>query len=379
MIDPQIQAVVAQIHAAPPLLVLEFAGAGSLGLFWLHAVAGSSRTILEATDRYASHSLADLLGATPAQAVAPETAQAMATRAYERALLLNANAAPALGVSCTATIATDRLKRGEHRCYIAVRAADGVTTYGLTLVKGLRDRLEEEALVSRLLIHAIARANDVAATVSLDLDPQEQVTQTLTTVPDPIAHLLNGAARTVTIAPDDGRLADQPFVGALLSGSFNPLHAGHERLLQTAAALLGLPAAFELPIINADKAPLSYAEVLRRIDQFRGRYTVILDLAPLFVQKAALFPSSVFVVGYDTAERLVAPRYYDNSEAHMIEAMATIRAAGCRFLVAGRVQDGVLRTLPDLAMPDAVRDLFTALPSEAFRMDISSTELRAKQ
>ncbi len=32
--------------------------------------------------------------------------------------------------------------------------------------------------------------------------------------------------------------------------------------------------------------------------------------ASLFTDKAALFPRSAFVIGYDTAVRLVAPRYY---------------------------------------------------------------------
>jgi hypothetical protein len=33
-----------------------------------------------------------------------------------------------------------------------------------------------------------------------------------------------------------------------------PAHPGHERLAQAAAAALGMPAIFELPILNADKA-----------------------------------------------------------------------------------------------------------------------------
>jgi hypothetical protein len=65
--------------------VFEFAGAGSLALFWLHGVPGSSRTVLEATDRYASASLAELLGRAPEQFVARETAAAMASAAYRRA------------------------------------------------------------------------------------------------------------------------------------------------------------------------------------------------------------------------------------------------------------------------------------------------------
>jgi hypothetical protein len=402
MLDPRIEQLVEQIHASSHKLVLEFAGAASLGLFWLHAVAGSSRTILEASDRYASTSLADLLGAAPERFVDPETAAAMAERAYERAVLLGDSSVPVLGVACTATIATDRVKKGEHRCFVAVRAAAGVTTYGLTLTKGLRDRLGEETLVSQLLLRAIADACGAPGPAPLDLASGEEVTQQRDATADPIALLLEqlrvpsrdeqaeagagstrnpqpetGAINTVTIRPNGTRAADEPFNGVLLSGSFNPLHVGHERLLAAAAALLNMPAAFELPIVNADKAPLSHAEVLRRMRQFAGRYTAILSTAPLFVQKAALFPGCVFVVGYDTAERLVAPRYYAESHEQMLEALEAIRAAGCRFLVAGRLDDGVFKTLGDLGLPPALAGMFIELPESLFRADISSTELRA--
>ncbi|HNP73607.1 MAG TPA: hypothetical protein PKK15_21010, partial [Kouleothrix sp.] len=164
----------------------------------------------------------------------------------------------------------------------------------------------------------------------------------------------------------------------LLSGSFNPLHAGRERLAQAAGAALGMPITFELPILNADKAPLSYAEIERRLAQFRWRYPVVLSRAALFVEKAGLYPGCVFVVGYDTAERLVEPRYY-GGEAARDAALARIRAQGCRFLVAGRLEDGTFRTLRDIAVPPGARDLFAELPEAAFRVDLSSTAIRQAQ
>jgi len=345
-------------------------------------VGGSSRTVLEATDRYSPRSLAGLLGATPKQFVSSETAAAMAERAYERALLLADGTLPLLGVGCTATIATDRTKRGDHRCCIAVADGRQVVSYSLTIIKGLRDRLGEETLVSRLLLHAIGRASGIVGSVALKLDPQEHVEETVGPPRDPLALLLAGGGdpqvRSVTVAPDGSRAANMPFQGALLSGSFNPLHVGHQRLLFAAADLLDLPVAFELPVVNADKGGLPYGEVLRRMAQFVGHAKLIISAAPLFVEKAALFPDCVFVVGYDTAARLIAPRYYDDDEAQMLAALGQIREAGCRFLVAGRSTAGVFHTLSDLAVPPAAQDLFIELPEQLFRIDISSTELRAR-
>ncbi len=374
-VDPQ--KIIEQIHNSAHKLVFEFAGAGSLALFQLHSVAGSSRTILEATDRYAATSLVELLGQVPEQFVSRETATAMAAQAYRRAMRLAEPGTACLGVACTAAIATDRERRGEDRCWIAVRDSAGVSSYGLVMIKAARDRLGEEQLVSQLLLQAIAAGCGIAATVRLDMLAGEQVETARESVDDPIARLLDGTARTVLVSPDGTPLADPPVSGALLSGSFNPLHAGHERLAQAAAATLGVPVTFELPIVNADKAPLGYAEIERRLAQFRWRYSVALSRAALFVEKAALFPSCIFVLGYDTAARLVDPRYYGGESARDT-ALSAIRAHGCRFLVAGRVQDGAFHTLDEIAIPEHASDLFMALPEQAFRVDLSSSAIRAQ-
>lgn len=384
MLYPDLQDVIEQIHATPHKLVFEFAGAGSLALWWLHRVAGSSRTVLEATDRYSGSALAALLGEKPEQAVSAATARGMARQAYQRALFLSnagdspANpASPLLGVACTATIATTHTKRGDHRCVVAVQDAMGNTTYALTLTKGLRDRISEERLVSQLVIRAISRACELELAVPLDLVAGEALEETFSAASDPLAQLLNGTVRTVAVYPDGREEVDQPAEGAILSGAFNPLHLGHEQLAQVAMNYLNMPMLFELPVINADKGALLLEEVVRRLKQFAGRYTVVFSRAPLFVEKATLFPRSVFIVGYDTAVRLVAPRYY-GSETAMRAALTHIQMCHCRFLVAGRVQHGQFRTLRDVAVPPDFHDLFLELPEEQFRVDISSTELRVQ-
>jgi len=184
---------------------------------------------------------------------------------------------------------------------------------------------------------------------------------------------LDGSIQSVSVYPDGRRVIEGPVRGAILSGSFNPLHAGHEALALAAAAETGQPVIFELPVINADKPPLTYSEIERRLSQFRRRYHVALTRAPLFRDKAALFPGSVFVVGYDTAARLVDPRYY-GGEGGRDEALRLFRGANCRFLVAGRTHEERFRTLNDIAIPAEFHDLFRPLPQ--FRVDLSSTTIR---
>jgi hypothetical protein len=84
------------------------------------------------------------------------------------------------------------------------------------------------------------------------------------------------------------------------------------------------------------------------------------------------------VVGFDTAARIIEPRYYGDSEMGMLAALAEIRAQGCSFLVAGREDDdGEFHILSDLTLPPGTADLFTPIPERQFRNDISSTEIRA--
>jgi hypothetical protein len=106
---------------------------------------------------------------------------------------------------------------------------------------------------------------------------------------------------------------------------------------------------------------------------------VWLTRAPTYTEKAELFPGCLFVIGADTAERIVQPRFYGDSEQRMADALARFRAANCRFLTAGRLDKaGRFVGLDDLALPAVYRDLFQSIPERAFRMDLSSTELRGR-
>jgi hypothetical protein len=161
----------------------------------------------------------------------------------------------------------------------------------------------------------------------------------------------------------------------ILCGSFHPLHFGHEQLRAAAERQLGGPVYYEMSIRNVDKPPLDFLSIERRRAQF-GRVPLALTAAPTFAEKAAALPGAVFVVGVDTAKRIVEPRYYRGSEAALHEALSQVRKAGCRFLVAGRKPDERFETLADVAVPTEFADLFTSISADDFRADVSSSELR---
>ncbi|MEE8466689.1 MAG: hypothetical protein V3S68_09445, partial [Dehalococcoidia bacterium] len=126
------------------------------------------------------------------------------------------------------------------------------------------------------------------------------------------------------------------------------------------------------------------AEILKRLAQFTDGETVVLTRAETFFKKARLFPGRTFVVGWDTAVRLVAPRYYnpgrdDEDRDAMLGALAEMWTGGTRFLVAGRADQGTFKTLNDVPVPQGFEPLFRDLPESRFREDVSSTELRASR
>ena len=371
--------LITAIHAHPMKLVYEFTGAGAQALTWLHSVGGSSRTILAAHDHYATTALIERLGFEPPQFTSAQVAQTLATQAFFAASRLAPRLSPVMGVGCTATIATDRLKWGDHRAVITVCTATTLTTYRLTMPKGARSREQEESLVSQLVIQAITHACNLPAQPLADLIPADQLSHETQHI-SLIDRLRLGEIEWLAVSPD-GQLTTAPTLSniTLLSGSFNPLHDGHRQLAEAAASMVNQAVYFELPLINADKPPLDQAETERRLRQFVGYAPVLLTRAPLFSQKATLFPKSSFILGLDTAIRLLQPRFYHEDPAQMYEALHHIQQSGGHFLVAGRKVDETHLTLADLTIPPQYQTLFTEIPASRFRLDISSTALRQVQ
>ena len=375
--DDPTRHMIQAIHDSPPRAVFAAAGAGSRALADLLAVPGASRTLLEALIPYAADSFDEFLGVRPEQYVSAGTGRRMAGRALARARhLRELETWPLVGLACTAAVVTDRPKKGEHRAHVAARSPERLRAYELHLEKGARDRAGEEGLVSDLILNALAEASGVSERLAMPLGPGDSLVAETMEYGPPAEQLHRDAIPFFGILPDGAITTEPP--AALLSGAFNPLHAGHTGLAATAAALLGQPVAFELSAVNVDKPRLPPAVVLDRLSQFAGRYPAYAANAPTFNLKARIYPGAVFVVGFDTAARVIQSRYYGDSHAAMLAALDELRARGNRFLVAGRLDDdGLFHELPELALPPGYETLFEAIPARLFRHDVSSTEIRA--
>jgi hypothetical protein len=368
--------LIGALHRSPARCVLALAGGGTQAAALLLNVPGASRTVLEVIVPYHDWALAEFLGHRPEHFCSVATAQALALRSWQRASWL-APGEPAIGIGCTAALVTDRPKRGDHRFFLSVRTTVLERTFALTLAKGQRDREGEEQVLDAVLLNALAAAAGIPERVPTPLLPGEEVAVEERSL-HPLLGLLEGRTEVVCVESDGRQRADVRRPGLLLAGSFNPLHAGHWGLAEAAARLVGGPAAFELCVANVDKPPLTVEEVTERLHQLAWRAPVWVTRVPTFAEKARVFPGATFIVGADTAARIIQARYYAEGEAGMARALESFRACGCHFLVGGRTDGaGVHVGIEHLPVPADLRDLFTGIPAGEFRMDISSTALRA--
>ena len=365
------------LHDSPWRGVFHLTG-GAGFLSELLCAAGASRTVLEAKVPYAASSLAELLGGQPDRACSGPTARAMAMAAFQRALLLagtrdqSAAAREVFGFGATASLATDRTKRGPCRAHIAVQTL-AHSCHAHFQLSG--DRPAQEAALEehcwRMLLQSLEAAPLEGAPAPLrqhfsQRARRQEVQLERTQAPASWRELMVGSKRVAHI-DHDGKL--------LFPGAFNPLHDGHRRMMAIAEAKTGLAGAYELSVENIDKPPLDYAEIQQRLDQFER--PLWLTRLPTFVQKAGQFPGATFIVGIDTLARIADPSYYGGGAARD-RALAALAKGQARFLVFGRVVNGAFQGLEQVELPKALLNLCGAVSEAEFRADVSSTELRGK-
>ncbi|KAJ3670671.1 hypothetical protein LUZ60_008097 [Juncus effusus] len=381
-----IRAVVEAIHLSPTQAVLLLSGGASQALGWLMSVPGASSTVLEAVVPYSRNSMANLLRKIPSQFTSQKTAEEMALVAYNRALKFSTPGKKVLGVGFTGSLASSQPKRGDHRFFLSTRTHNCLRTSHVTLLKGLRDREEEDRVSSQVLVKAIADACNISVTVNeseLILNESElpKISEKCYNEDEELQQLIDGQICMKIYEFSYDNLEENAERRIILPGSFNPLHEGHIKLLEIASRMCeNAVQYFEISAINADKPPLSTEEIKMRVDQFRkAGKNVIISNQPYFYKKAELFPGSAFVIGADTAIRLVNPKYYGGDYNKMIEILLECKNNGTEFLVGGRTVNGVFKVLEDCEIPSELKEMFISIPEEKFRVDISSTELRKTQ
>ena len=381
-----VEQLIADIHHSPTRLVLAVAGGGSGAVARLLETPGASRTVLEAVVPYSANAMIDWLGGVPDQFCAQQTARAMAMAAYRRACRLADGDTDLAGVGVTASLASDRPKRGRHRVHLAIQTALRTSSVSLELNREHESRAQEERIVGRMVINAVAEACGLDGRLDLELRADERPDEVEIVAPQSWRDLLTGKVETVcrhgepapksTAGQASSGTLFQPSARVIFPGAFNPIHRGHRRMIEIAQEELGDPVELELSILNVEKPPLDFIEIERRLSGIGPSMTVWLTRLATFEQKSRHFPGSTFIVGADTLRRIADPRYYGDDENACCRAIDEIAIRGCRFLVFGRAGESGLEVLPGLRLSRVLASICREVPAGVFREDVSSTEIR---
>ena len=348
------------LHSSNWAGVCYLTGGGSRLLSQLLSVSGASATILDAQIPYSYEALGRLLGSKPEQACSESTARGLAMKAFINAQSLGSEN-EIFGLGVTASLSTNREKRGVIRAFVALQTLNRSQVSILEFTHS-KTREEQEATLAQVAYAKLCFGLELSS----DSYP-------------------NCRTQTAIAQESHSRLFKaEPFAlgarkRAYLPGAFNPLHAGHRQMLALSEELLRCEVQYELSVKNVDKLPLDYFDLNQRVNQFKSDELVLTNL-PHFFSKAKHLSDGkdiTFALGIDTFARILEPKFYETGE-QLVDVINYFVGLKTRFLVFGRTIENEFRTLKDLSIPANLRPLCQQVDAAQFQCDLSSTTLRAK-
>jgi hypothetical protein len=336
------------------------AGAGIQEVLW--RVPGCSSFLVGAAFPYDASETEEFLCFRPEHFASEETAIDLASAAYVRAVDPQAFAGGArpIGLGVTASVATTKAHRGEHRFHVAAVTANLVVGRTVVLPKGVgaeRRRLDGDT-VDEVALQVLFDVAGIARDPALEDWSARAWTQFFAR-----PYWDAGGKRHAASALPEG--------AALFPGAFDPPHEGHLALARETGT--PLPAVFAICATPPHKSALSVGDMLRRAKLLRGKARLFTEGDPLYLDKARRFPGRTFLLGSDALLRMLDARWGTEVEPMLAE----LARLGTRFRVSARVVDGVLVTPEEgiTGVAPRYRELFVSVPG---RWDVSSSELRER-
>lgn len=384
--------------------VVALAGGGYEFFGELGKRGGSSKTLLKGEVIVDQKSFDDFIGGKPDKYVSEVAARQLAVAAYHKARkfipFTSADVNEVVGIGVTTSLAkaeyetrTSPERAGRlHQIFFAAHATDTTISVSLLLENG-RSREDEEKIVSTLILNEMAYWRQTPTSflgVRDLLKPTEKLERVVRSAknvcnyPDSeadqaqLVYLMHGLGKTYKI----NRNKTEPSKATVVfPGSFNPLHTGHKKMKELAEKWLADKGVdgqiyYEMSVRNADKPAMDYIELYNRVKQFKETGDVLyLTNAPKFVDKACLFDKPLFIVGFDTYNRIGDPKYY-GSQAERNMVINSFIEAGIGFLVFGREDNGKFKTKKDVDFPTALDQVAIEVDSGDFCENISSSMIR---
>lgn len=356
-------------------------GAGLQQILW--EVPGSSSYLSGASFPYSPEEQEELLGFMPEHFCSEEAAIDLASAAYMKAFKFGGK--KPVGVGITASVASEKEHRGDHRVHACIITDDKVIICNHTLIKGsgpfyrYADGEDCNKIGFVLLLNALGIYKPFTLPTFQYKDVTEQAIERFCLRP---FFTMDGKRQKDTSGLHNF---------AIMPGAYNPPHEGHFGVADSFQNENNKRIIFEVSMKSSNKAPLTFQDMLKRAKMLNGRDRYFTQNMALYIEKARAFPGVPLVVGADAIIKLFDPKWGHNV-TDVINEMINLKTS---FYVADRLVDGKIVTYKDiinnylheqlkfiypgdnnfLDRDSIANDLIKSVPG---RWDISSTELRNK-
>jgi cytidylyltransferase-like protein len=351
------------------------AGAGIQNELW--EIPGSSAYLSGASFPYDQAEQEELLGFMPEHFVSEEAAVDLASAAYMKAYKFGGK--KPVGVGLTASVASEKIHRGEHRFDICIMTNDKVVSFQKTLVKGAG---------SVLRIADGRSCNDSAFYMLLDVlgisaFPADADGPALQEYKDN-TELAKQRFFERPFFTANGKRLPKPTLGsafALMPGAYNPPHEGHIGVAEEVNLTYHKRVVFEVTAEPPHKEALTVQQLLQRAKLLQGHDRLFTRKEPFYIDKARAFPKTPLILGADAMVRILDPKW----GLDIGEMFGQLYELGTKLYVSGREIDGTFTTCENILDDIKAKQPFNVWASARIVMlpvkgewNVSSTEIRNK-
>lgn len=335
------------------------AGAGAQNEIW--KTPGCSSYFAGATFPYGEDQLEEFIGYRPDKFVHPDVAIEMAMRAYQCAWN---GTGSAIGIGCTAAVATNRLRKGDYVAYIARCDDNGVRLYKheLSANEGAVARHNHGKIIDWYISDVInndCQMIDVTPSAIHLLMARPYWQHDGKRLPESAL-----TSQVICHATDSSERINR----AIFPGAFNPPHEAHFSIARKTNAV------FNLELSPPHKGLLNVTTVLQRLKMLRHSDVILTNGCPLYIDKSTRFNDHPIVMGADAFIRMLDPKW-GPEPAKMLEQFSQ---NGTKLMVFGREVDGKYVSADEAIsrVPESA-SCYDLVPVDG-RWDISSSQIRAK-
>lgn len=371
----------------PWVYVVATGGGSKIGSY-LWEVPGISSVLAGESFTYSCHETDRFLQFKPDKYCSEETAIHMAMAAYMRACESVPSGRMPIGLAVTANVASSKEHRGDHRIHAAIITPHSRIYTHVILNKGCghdirgRDGRICDQVGFNLMLRVLG-CSDIPIMVSGSdsVEMQWEHYQIIPQYVDIPETKLRELFFQHPLFTELGRFLDNVYDYSdvvLFPGTFNPIHDGHMFMAEAVQDIGNVSTLYMITADSPHKPPLPVVTMLAKAVKIRmsdpTRCVLFTQNDPLFIDKARKFPGASFLVGADSVERLLDPRWYGGKPEAVVDMLDEFERLGTRFYVFGRDSGKGMVRMSDIPVIGHHKNMFVQMPDNKYA--ISSTQIR---